>query len=152
MLFVLMTWIASPLFNLVLRLNRFGRLALSREQIVASNWVGACLLATIAALVARVVSGNELFLFAGLGCGAIVIPLSGTFQCSAGWPRIVMASFTAGLAAVGAAALAATAFLPADGPGGVAASVGSLLGGLFFIGAILSPWLANGLAMATPRR
>ena len=40
--FVLMTWISSPLFNLALRFNRFGRLALSREQKVQSNWIGAC--------------------------------------------------------------------------------------------------------------
>lgn len=41
--FALMTWIADPLFNLLLRLNRFGRLALSREQVVAANFLGACI-------------------------------------------------------------------------------------------------------------
>jgi hypothetical protein len=37
LLFVVMTWVADPLFNLMRRLDRFGRLALSREQVVASN-------------------------------------------------------------------------------------------------------------------
>src|SRR5512133_875707 len=48
--FVLLTWTADPVFNLLLRLNRFGRLALSREQIVASNWIGGCLLVAVLAL------------------------------------------------------------------------------------------------------
>jgi hypothetical protein len=48
--FVLLTWIAEPLFNLLLRLDRFGRHALSREQIVASNWLGADLAVGLAAL------------------------------------------------------------------------------------------------------
>ena len=39
--FLVLTWIASPLFNLLLRLNRFGRLALSRDQRIASSWIGA---------------------------------------------------------------------------------------------------------------
>ena len=32
---VLLTWLAVPIFNLLLRLDRFGRLVLSREQIVS---------------------------------------------------------------------------------------------------------------------
>lgn len=40
--FALATWLGDSLFNLLLRLDRFGRLALSREQIVASNWIGVC--------------------------------------------------------------------------------------------------------------
>ena len=44
LIFVILTWTAHPLFNLLLRLNRFGRFALSREQVVASNWLGATVL------------------------------------------------------------------------------------------------------------
>ena len=35
----LLTWTADPLFNLLLRVNRFGRLALSDEQRIASSWL-----------------------------------------------------------------------------------------------------------------
>ena len=56
--FGLMTWIADPLFNLLLRLNRFGRLALSREQVVASNWLACCLLPAIVSLIAYLATGE----------------------------------------------------------------------------------------------
>ena len=46
--FAVMTWLADPLFNLLLRLNRFGRLALSRKQVVSSNCIGLLLLALAA--------------------------------------------------------------------------------------------------------
>src|SRR6266851_1639615 len=36
-IFAIMTWLASPLFNLMLRLNKFGRHILSREQTLESN-------------------------------------------------------------------------------------------------------------------
>src|SRR5688500_11217112 len=40
-IFVFLTWTADPLFNLLLRLNKFGRMVLNRAEIVASTWVGA---------------------------------------------------------------------------------------------------------------
>ena len=53
--FLLLTWISSPLFNLLLRFNRFGRLALSREQRIESSWIGGCFL--LAALFFVVIPG-----------------------------------------------------------------------------------------------
>src|SRR5262249_17996730 len=49
--FVVLTWIAEPLFNLLLRLDRFGRHALTREEIVATNWVGGLLTPALVSLV-----------------------------------------------------------------------------------------------------
>ena len=60
--FVLLTWIADPLFNLLLRLDRFGRLALSREQIVASNWLAGILGLGLAALAAGLTLGSQTLL------------------------------------------------------------------------------------------
>ncbi len=37
--FVLMTWIANPLFNMLLRFNKYGRYALSDSEKSASNWL-----------------------------------------------------------------------------------------------------------------
>ena len=39
--FALMTWIAQPIFNLLLRLHPYGRYALSRDQTMGANLVGA---------------------------------------------------------------------------------------------------------------
>ncbi len=57
--FLLMTWIASPLFNLTLRFNRFGRLALSREQKTQSNWIGACFCLAVVFFVLYLRSGDR---------------------------------------------------------------------------------------------
>ena len=46
-IFCVLTWIAQPMFNVILRLNRFGRYALSEQQIVASNWSGVFLAAAV---------------------------------------------------------------------------------------------------------
>ncbi len=40
-LFIYLSWTAGPMFNLLLRLNKFGRLVLSHDERVASNWFGA---------------------------------------------------------------------------------------------------------------
>ena len=48
LLFVWMTWTSSALFNLVLMLNPFGRLALNREEKVQAVATGSCVAAALA--------------------------------------------------------------------------------------------------------
>ncbi len=144
-LFAFLTWIADPLFNLLLRLDRFGRLALSREQIVASNWVGACLLAAAAGLTAGLVLKSTPALVGAAVCVVLLLPLSATFQCSAGWPRKTMATYTLLMACAGMGAVALLATMPKT-----AIANGLLI--LALLGAVLSGWVANGLMMVTPKR
>lgn len=80
--FVLLTWISDPLFNLLLRVNRFGRLALTGDQILASNVFGACLLLALVTALAGLLSGNSALLWSAAGIGALVIPLAGSFKRS----------------------------------------------------------------------
>jgi tetratricopeptide (TPR) repeat protein len=99
--FVLTTWTAVPLSNLLLRLSRFGRYALSAEERRASNWV--------AGFVALALAGVGWGLFAPKGYAAwlgweaalgymiLLVPLSGTLACEPGWPRRVMAVCTVGM-------------------------------------------------------
>lgn len=156
--FVLLTWIAQPLFNLLLRLNRFGRHALSRQQIVASNWVGACLLLVLLSLlgwlgmlILQFITGPHPLLEAfGLLClitagmfGLLVIPLSAVFNCTPGWPRQIMAVYTAGLALVGVFGL----LLLFTGSEAVYTIVT-----VFLLGAFLSAFLANALVFARVKR
>ena len=47
LLFVWMTWTSSALFNLVLMLNPFGRLALNREEKVQAVATGSCVVAAL---------------------------------------------------------------------------------------------------------
>ena len=91
--FALLTWTADPLFNLLLRLNRFGRLVLTREQIVSTNWIGSCILVALLALAAFLLSDfSAPFLLAAAVFGFLVLPLAGTFKCAEGWPRKAMAA------------------------------------------------------------
>ncbi len=146
LVFVLMTWVADPLFNLVLRLNRFGRLALSREQVVSSNWIGGCIFAALASSLIWIVTRNGLALYAALMLGVLVIPLSGAFKCHPGWPRYAMMAYTGALAGLAIATLVVFQ----SGPTGRDLS-GPMLTA-FFIGSVLSSWAVNALIMVRPKR
>jgi len=137
--FALLTWLARPLFNLTLRLDRFGRHVLSREEVVASNLVGATVAVALAGLAVGLPTGSGLAFATALGAGLVAIPIAGTFQCPPGWPRAVMGATAAALVAPGGLALALA--LAVLGRGGAAAPAT-----VFFLGTILSQWLANILA------
>jgi Flp pilus assembly protein TadD len=145
--FAIMTWMAYPLFNLLLRLNRFGRLVLSREQTVASNWFGLCLLLALIGLTGALVQGLEsIWTLVALVFGLLLLPVSSVFRCNSGWPRNTMAGVTIGVAVLGMSVLAQYKFA-----NGLVDSSESLIA-LFAICAVGSTWLANFLAMQRPQR
>lgn len=141
--FVLMTWIADPLFNLVLRTNRFGRLALSREQVVASNWVGACVAVVLAALGWYLWTWEEAALWTMLGGMALVIPVAALFKAAPGFPRVALAVYAIVMAQIGALTL--VLFL-------LGTPLYILPALLYGVAAIASSWVANILLMVRPRR
>jgi tetratricopeptide (TPR) repeat protein len=160
--FALMTWLAQPLFNLLLRLNRFGRLALSPEQTATSNWVGSALalaLIFLAGFVAAALAGTKTLapacLLAALVSGALALPLSAINNCSEGWPRRTMAGYTALLSLAGLAAVfilfaSALSGEPVVMKAAVATASGPL--SVFFVGVFLNGFLANFLMMQRPAR
>ena len=83
-----------PLFNSLLRLNRFGRMVLSRKEVWQSNVVLLLLIPAIVAGVVYLLSSEiTTGVYAeeiGLGCGFTAIFASTAFICSAGWPRTAM--------------------------------------------------------------
>lgn len=137
--FLLMTWISSPLFNLALRFNRFGRMALSREQRVESNWIGGCFLLAVASLCVRLATGDFLA-FLGTGYfGLMVLPLAMTFQQRAGRPRLLAGAYTAAVALVGA--LTIYAFLTDPGRPAFGLADGFQLMQVFLLGTMFSTWI-----------
>jgi tetratricopeptide (TPR) repeat protein len=135
--FLLMTWISSPLFNITLRFNRFGRLALSDEQRVESNWIGGCFFLAAGLLIARLVTGNPVAFLGMMYFGLLLFPLSVTFRQEPGKSRWIAAAFTGGIALLGAVALASL-FVPL--PLGEGMSPGKLF--MYFVyGSVLSTWL-----------
>jgi tetratricopeptide (TPR) repeat protein len=152
--FMYLTWTADPLFNLLLRLNRFGRLALSREKTRASNWVGGCLFLALIALGVGILRDDWRFVLTGLALGCLVIPITGAFKCRAGLPRIIMILCTALLATFAAGGIGILFFgkhLPRN-TWDDALAASRLLMGMFFWGVFGSTWLINLLVVMRPKR
>jgi tetratricopeptide (TPR) repeat protein len=154
--FALMTWLADPLFNLLLRLNPFGRLVLSREETVASNWFGSSLLLALLALAGCAAFGFDLeqpWLPALMVFGFLLLPLSATFKCRAGWPRKAMAGYTIAMAGIGIMAIGLQTLGVLGIPHGKLVGLGGMgLLLVFLFGAIGSPWVANILIAMRPKR
>lgn len=143
--FAFLTWVADPLFNLLLRLNKFGRYALSDEQVSASNWVGLCVLGAVVAPLPMLLTAGPTFALFSLGFFLLMIlPVSILFRCPKGWPRLVMAVYTVGLAGVGLTGLALPWLVEGIGLERARTLAPNLLNG-FMLGVVLSTWLGMGL-------
>jgi len=148
--FAVSTWIADPLFTLLLRLDRFGRLVVSRDEVVASNWVGGSLALALVAVGGWLLSGSSTLLLAALLFGALVLPLAGTFQLEPGRPRRLMIKYTAVVAALGLIGLGLQLLGVLSSGSGLstrATSGGSALVTLSTLGSFLSTWVAQVSAM-----
>ncbi|MEM8678335.1 MAG: tetratricopeptide repeat protein [Planctomycetota bacterium] len=150
--FVVTTWLATPLFNLVLRTNKFGRLALSKQEIRTSNWVGLCVLGCLALLIPFFVTGSIEFAGSALACALIIPPLANTHSCQPGWPRATIILVTIALGAMAGCIIASSLlglFL-----GGrtreLLLGVAGLLFVPFVISALLSQFLVSFLASVRP--
>ncbi len=151
MLFAAMTWLAHPLFNLMLRFDRFGRHALSHVQRVSSNWVGSLLL--IGALLAAVALAmhEKIYLFAGIEVAALSIPTSGVFSCHAGWPRAAMACCWVVLVAVAIAVLIWMVMAQYSGSQSDLDVLHQLMR-IYAVGLVASQFLANRLSLVRVKR
>ncbi len=136
--FVVLSWVANPLFNLLLRVSKFGRQALSHDDIVATNWFGGCGLVAIAACGIFAATWNELWLIAAAGAGCMLIPIAGTFGRAPGRPRNRLAAYTLGLATVGLTAL---------GLGFADHGMAGAVGVVFLVGVVAFQWIANLVAI-----
>ncbi|MEO6289289.1 MAG: tetratricopeptide repeat protein [Ginsengibacter sp.] len=75
-LFAFSTWIIGPVSNLFLRLNKFGRHLLTREQILSANFVGVSASIALAAGVFYLTLQQPYFLVMGIFGLTMMIPLS----------------------------------------------------------------------------
>lgn len=136
-IFVYLTWTAAPLFDLLVRLHPFGKYALSKDQIRASNWVGGMLAATV-----LLALGGWLFkpilLISAVTCGAMVIPVAGTFACQSRRGRRVLGIYTA---ALGAVAVLSAILLPFN------LTLGAIAFGLCIFGIFIFGFVANAYAL-----
>jgi tetratricopeptide (TPR) repeat protein len=150
--FALLTWLAHPIFNLMLFLHPFGRHALNEDQRSQATWVGLCLGLALGSLGIWLVSGRSGdYLIPPLVFGLLAIPTSAVFICDRGWPRTTMAAITIGLALAGLTAVTVVGFLqPGKGSPLTTLGAGAFL--VFLLGSFISQWVANWLATQRPRR
>jgi tetratricopeptide (TPR) repeat protein len=86
--------IAHPLFDLILRLDRDGRRALSADQVKASNWHAASLLAGLGMALLWAMRGDLQMRTLALTTLMLTMPIAHTFDATPGWVRIRMAWLT----------------------------------------------------------
>lgn len=143
LLFVLMTWFAMPIFNLLLRLNRFGRHALSRDQRMASNWFGGCVALSLASFAGWFATGHDFLLLGSLLPMGVALPIVTLFSLDPGWPRQAMTLLAVGMATAGVVGLYGVAQDQHWAQGALT---------LFLLGFVAAPWVANALATVNVRR
>ena len=98
--FIYSTWLANPLMNLVMRFDRFGKHALTKDQFAQANLIGVCL------FLAAGLFGIELWLHLGhlpsLMLLLLTIPLTSIHDASPGWPRRMSVIVTTALGLIAA--------------------------------------------------
>jgi Flp pilus assembly protein TadD len=134
--FVYLSWTAHPMFNLLLRFDRFGRHVLSPDQRKGAAWFGASFALAIGALLGWVATANQVLLFSTVVGAILSICIAATFNRT-GRDRTILGSCTAALAAV---AIGAAFFTLSDN------AAGHVFTGAFVIGFIGFQLVANALA------
>jgi tetratricopeptide (TPR) repeat protein len=148
--FVLLTWLAPSFFNLLLRLDRFGRYALSADQIRGANLLAGCLLAALICLSTMLATASGILFYGTIMFVALSLPVSAIYVCDAGWPRQTMAVISLGL--FGAVLLVLTVgLLEHSLPPSIVSSVSPLIGGLP-LAMLASQFAAMYLTQATPTK
>jgi tetratricopeptide (TPR) repeat protein len=137
-LFVYLTWTAVPMFNLLLRLDRFGRHALTTDQRLASSVFGATVSLALGGLAWALAGGGGRALLATVLAAALSIAVAMTFKRT-GRPRSIY-----GLATLGLAGLAVGAIF---GPG-LESAIGETCLNLFLGGFVCLQLLSNARALA----
>lgn len=145
--FVIISWTADPISNLLLGLNRFGRLILDDDQKRGARWTGMCLLAAASSLLVGAVWPAYPGAVAAIGFSAFMIPLIAALLLPPG-PRLVMQAVCVGLMFLGLEGLVAATLAPgySEETRNALAQIGFFGGLTYFVGVGLASFLGNILA------
>jgi Tfp pilus assembly protein PilF len=136
--FILLTWIASPIFNFLLQFNRFGRMALSRDQKVEANVIGILFtLAGVLSIPYMIYGGDAFFVLMSIP-GLLLLPTVVTFRQSPGRARGLLAGFTLVVACLSVPVLTRI-FVGTASPFGEESALQAYQ--YFLYGAILCTWI-----------
>lgn len=134
-LFAISTWVINPLSNLFLRLNVYGRYALTREETKSSNFVGIALLVGLTGFALLLIMDHPLFFMIGLFGLTMMIPLSSMFIPYKQRSKNILIAYAAGLAGIGIVAMVQLV---------VTGDMG-LLAGIYLLGIFAYGWVANAM-------
>lgn len=134
-LFAISTWVIGPLSNLFLRLNVYGRYALTAAQTKAANFVGLALLTGIVGFTLLIIVDDPIFFLIGMFGLTMMIPLSSMFTPEKETSKRLLIMYTIGLIVV---ALLGFVQYFTSGEIGWLASV-------YLIGIFVYGWIANAM-------
>lgn len=138
LIFVFFSWASDPLSNLLLRLNRYARLLLTKEEIAASNLVGGLLLTAAISVVIAIMTAHKTAIIAAAGCAMLIIPVAGSFGIEKPKPRKAMFIYTGLMGFLLLAGILLSMF---------GSELYLLLIPVFVLGFMLFSWIANGINM-----
>lgn len=131
--FAISTWIITPLSNLFLRLNVYGRYALAEDEIKASNFVGIALLIGAGGFLVYLFNNNFLYCMVGIFGIGMMIPLATMLTPAKKRSKNILIAYAIFLSLAGLAAVfmqASTGVVPIFFP-------------IFTFGVVAYQWIAN---------
>jgi len=130
--FAISTWIISPLFNILLLMNPYGRYALSKVERLSAYFTGSSLLIAVMGFVLYLVMQNELYLLITIFGITMMIPLASMLRRTKKNYNLLI--YAIGMACVGLVAI------------GVSFSTGEMFNTfstIYFVAFIAYQWVAN---------
>jgi tetratricopeptide (TPR) repeat protein len=140
-LFAFSTWIIGPVSNLFLRLNKYGKHLLTREQIISANFVGISAFITLGACLLYLFTQQDYYIVLGVFGITMMIPLSVMLVSTK--KRKLLVSYTCLLGLIGI-----SGFI-------LGITSGDVFNNLVFayiIGFVLFQWVANFLLIRESNR
>lgn len=137
LIFVAMTWLTDPFFNLILMFHPFGRFVLAPHERHGALWFGGLFIGALAGLILSLPLQSPVLMFGALAALCLLLPASATFVYAEPGKRRILGIYTIGLAAVAGLGLFGLS------QGNVLIYAGSA--SVFLIGLVISSWFANWL-------
>jgi tetratricopeptide (TPR) repeat protein len=95
--FVYLSWTAHPMFNLLLRFDRFGRHVLSPDQRKAANWFGGVFALALGSVAWWLIGDNDVGMVSAIVFAILSICVAATFG-KTGRQRMILGTCTVALA------------------------------------------------------
>lgn len=87
LVFVVLTWLGSAAFNLMLRFDKDGRYSLNADQIRGANLLAVYLVMPCLMMIGFLVTRESFYQWAWYRWVFVCMPASAVFHCDKGWPR-----------------------------------------------------------------